>query len=73
MMRHLLTSLALAFGLAGPAAAQTTEVARAALIPGWQQADGSHVVGLGAQVNDEGLTEFELDVVSGGNRRGASC
>ena len=46
MMRHLLTSLALAFGLAGPAAAQTTEVARAALIPGWQQADGSHVVGL---------------------------
>ena len=25
------------------------------------------------QESDEGLTEFELDVVSGGNRQGASC
>jgi len=25
------------------------------------------------QESDEGLTEFELDVVSGGNRRGSSC
>lgn len=45
MMRHVLTSLALALGLAVPAQAQT-DVARAALIPGWQQADGSHVAGL---------------------------
>ena len=25
------------------------------------------------QESDEGLTEFELDVVSGGDRRGAGC
>ena len=25
------------------------------------------------QESDEGLTEFELDVVSGGNRQGSSC
>ncbi|WP_323765643.1 protein-disulfide reductase DsbD domain-containing protein [Marinovum sp.] len=58
MMRHLLTFLALVLGLAGPALAQSPvadltrsditrgEVARAALIPGWRQADGSHVAGL---------------------------
>lgn len=49
MIRQLLTALTLLLallpGLAAPAAAQT-DLARAALIPGWRQADGSHVAGL---------------------------
>lgn len=45
MKRALLTLAACFLGLASPLFAQT-EVARAELLPGWRQADGSHVAGL---------------------------
>ena len=45
MKPHILTALFLSFALAQPASAQT-DVAHAEFIPGWRQADGSHVAGL---------------------------
>lgn len=45
MTRRLLTLAACLLGLASPAAAQN-DVARAEFIPGWRQADGSHVAGV---------------------------
>ncbi len=51
MVRHFLTTLTLALSLIAPALiapgmAQAGDMVRAALIPGWRQADGSHVTGL---------------------------
>ncbi|TNF20991.1 MAG: hypothetical protein EP318_08955 [Rhodobacteraceae bacterium] len=45
MTRLLLTLAACLFGLAAPLSAQG-EIARAEFLPGWRQADGSHVAGL---------------------------
>lgn len=45
MTRLLMTLAACLFGLASPALAQG-EIARAEFLPGWRQADGSHMAGL---------------------------